>query len=114
MQQNICCISYVAVLLIALSLPPCLSDVTVKALDISLPDPSPSSSSNAPALPCHTVVSLVATVARLISTSRGSGSWQTPSLFSLSHDSVSEKDPGVPSLLSADRRGFFSDAGGSR
>ncbi|RRT69532.1 hypothetical protein B296_00028551 [Ensete ventricosum] len=63
MQQNICCISYVfdhTLLLIALSLPPCLSDVTVKALDTSLPDPSPSSSSNAPALPCRTVASLVA------------------------------------------------------
>ncbi|RZS22184.1 hypothetical protein BHM03_00054926 [Ensete ventricosum] len=89
-------------------LPPCLSDVTVKALDTSLMDPLPSSSSTAPALPCHAAPFPVVAAACPISTSRGSGSWQTPSLFSLSHDSISENDPGVPSLLSADRCGSFS------
>ncbi|RWW48973.1 hypothetical protein BHE74_00044916, partial [Ensete ventricosum] len=81
------------------------------ALDTSLPDPSPSSSSTVPALPYRTVASPVAAAARPISTSRGSGLWQTPSLFSLLHDSISEKDPGAPSFLSADRRGSFFDAG---
>ncbi|RWW47953.1 hypothetical protein BHE74_00046058 [Ensete ventricosum] len=89
----------------SLSSSPCLSHVTTKALDTSLPNPSPSSSSIAPALPCRTVTSPVAAAACPISTSRGFGSWQTPALFSLSHDSISEKDFGAPSLLSVDHCG---------
>ncbi|RWV79367.1 hypothetical protein GW17_00059506 [Ensete ventricosum] len=60
-------------------------------------------------LPCRTITSPVAAAARPISNSRGSGSWQTPSLFSLSHDIISKKDPVAPSLLSVDHRGSFSD-----
>ncbi|RZS04942.1 hypothetical protein BHM03_00035355 [Ensete ventricosum] len=80
----------------------------MKALDTSLPDPSSSSSSTALALPYRTTPFLVATAARPISTSRGSSSWPTPSLFLLSHDSISENDLGVPSLLSGDRCSSFS------
>ncbi|RZR93193.1 hypothetical protein BHM03_00021625 [Ensete ventricosum] len=75
----------------------------MKALDTLLPDLSPSSSSTALALPCCTTVLPVAAAARPISTSRGSGSWQIHSLFSLSHNSINENDPGVPSPLLADR-----------
>ncbi|RWW85523.1 hypothetical protein BHE74_00005778 [Ensete ventricosum] len=53
-------------------LPSCLSDVTLKALDTSLPDPSPSSSSTTPVLPYHTAPLPVAAVACPIRTSRGS------------------------------------------
>ncbi|RRT63938.1 hypothetical protein B296_00023658 [Ensete ventricosum] len=75
----------------------------MKALDTLLPDLSPSSSSTALALPCCTTVLPVAAAARPISTSRGSGSWQIHSLFSLSHNNINENDPGVPSPLLADR-----------
>ncbi|RWW81493.1 hypothetical protein BHE74_00010101 [Ensete ventricosum] len=89
-------------------LPSCLSNIIVKALDTLLPDLSPSSSSTAPVLPCRTAPFPVAAAARPISTNRGSGSWQTPSLFLLSHVNISENDPGVSSLLSTDHSGSFS------
>ncbi|RWW18904.1 hypothetical protein GW17_00017087 [Ensete ventricosum] len=88
----------------------CFLDKNRVSLPVAL-DPSPSSSSAAPTLPCRTVAFPVAAAADPLAPAGVLSHDKEKTLFSLLNDSISEKDLGAPSLLSADRRGSFSDAG---